>query len=50
MSLGVPVQFDGPITVAVPDHLSASDARLLAETLALARILATCDDPDAPEV
>ena len=45
----VPVQFSGVVSVLVPDHLSAADATLLAEKLALARILATCDNPDAPE-
>ena len=47
--LDVPVQFTGVVTVAVPDHLSDADSRLLAGKLALARILATCDNPDAPE-
>ena len=47
--LDVPVQFTGVVTVTVPDHLSDSDAKLLAGKLALARILATCDNPDAPE-
>lgn len=45
----VPVQFTGTVTVQVPDHLSIADARRLATTLALARILATTDNPDAPE-
>ncbi len=45
----VPVQFTGVVTVLVPDHLSAADANLLAQKLALARIVATCDNPDAPE-
>lgn len=43
------VQFSGVVSVVVPDHLSADDSNLLAEKLALARILATCDNPDAPE-
>ena len=43
------VQFSGVVSVVVPDHLSADDSSLLAEKLALARILATCDNPDAPE-
>jgi hypothetical protein len=47
--IDVPVQFTGTVTVLVPDHLSAADARLLANKLALARILATTDNPDAPE-
>ena len=33
----------------VPDRLSPSDAKLLATKMALARILATSDNPDAPE-
>lgn len=49
MRLDVPVQFSGVVSVLVPDHLSASDRNLLAEKVALARILATCDNPDAPE-
>jgi hypothetical protein len=47
--IDVPVQFTGTVTVLVPDHLSTHDARLLANKLALARILATTDNPDAPE-
>ena len=47
--IDVTVQFTGSVTVLVPDHLSATDARLLAGKLALARILATTDNPDAPE-
>lgn len=47
--IDVPLQFTGAVTVLVPDHLSPDDRRLLAEKLALARILATIDNPDAPE-
>jgi len=47
--LNVPVQFTGTVTVQVPDRLSPTDAKLLATKLALARILATTDNPDAPE-
>lgn len=47
--MSVPVRFDGTVTILVPDHLSPADARLLANKLALARILATTDNPDAPE-
>ncbi len=39
----------GTVTVMVPDHLGSADAKLLATKVALARILATCDNPDAPE-
>jgi len=45
----VPVQFTGTVSVQVPDRLSPADAKLLATKLVLARILATCDNPDAPE-
>jgi len=49
MKIDVPVQFTGEVSVVVPDHLSLNDAKLLAHKLALARIVATCDNPDAPE-
>ena len=39
--IDVPVQFSGMVTVLVPKHLSANDAKLLANNLVLARILAT---------
>jgi hypothetical protein len=45
----VPVQFIGVVSVQVPDRLSPNDAKLLATKLALARIVATCDNPDTPE-
>jgi hypothetical protein len=47
--INIHVQFTGIVTVNVPDHLSDADARLLAGRVALARILATTDNPDAPE-
>lgn len=47
--IDVPVQFSGAVTVLVPEHLSDEDAKLLAEKVALCRILPTCDNPDAPE-
>jgi hypothetical protein len=43
------VQFTGVVSIEVPEHLSSGDAALLATQVALARILATCDNPDAPE-
>jgi hypothetical protein len=49
MKLNIPVQFTGIITVEVPDHLSDADAKLLAERVALARIVATTDNEDGPE-
>lgn len=48
-TINVPVQFTGVVTVQVPDRLLPTDAKLLATTLALARILATTDNPDSPE-
>jgi hypothetical protein len=45
----VPLQFNGVVTVMVPKRLSAADAKLLAEKVALARILATCNNSDAPD-
>ena len=47
--INVPVQFTGTVSVQVPDHLSTTDAKLLATKVTLARILATTDNPDAPE-
>jgi hypothetical protein len=47
--IDVPVHFTGTVTILVPDRLAAADARLLASKLAMARILATTDNPDAPE-
>lgn len=45
----VELHFDGTADVEVPGHLSAKDAQLLASKIALARILATFENPDAPE-
>jgi predicted Rossmann-fold nucleotide-binding protein len=45
----VPLQFTGVVSVTVPGHFSTDDARLLAEKVALCRILATCDNSDAPD-
>ena len=41
--------FLGTVIVVVPDQLSEADAKLLAGKVALARIVATADNPDAPE-
>jgi hypothetical protein len=48
-TVNIPVQFTGTVSVQVPDHLSSNDAKLLATKIALARILATTNNPDAPE-
>ena len=49
MKLNIPIQFTGVVTVDVPDHLSNTDAKLLAEKVALARIVATTNNQDGPE-
>jgi hypothetical protein len=45
----VRLRFDGEVKVVVPDHLSDADADILAEKLALAKIVATTDNADGPE-
>ena len=45
----IPVSFEGTVTVNVPDDVDVQDAKLLAAKKALAYILATLDNPDAPE-
>ena len=47
--IDVPIQFSGTVSVLVPDRLCDADATLLATKLALSRIVATADNPDAPE-
>lgn len=49
LQVNVPVRFTGVVSVIVPDGLSPADATLLATKLVAARILATCNNPDAPE-
>ena len=50
MRIDVPVRFSGIVVVDVPDHLGTSlDAVLLANKVALARVVATTVNPDAPE-
>src|SRR5690606_21944268 len=45
----VRIQFEGEVTVNVSEHLSDEDAEALANHLALARVVATTHNPDAPE-
>lgn len=47
--VAVDVVFKGQMTVDVPEHLSEADGILLAEKKALAKILATTDNPDCGE-
>ena len=47
--IDVIVNFEGTVSVMVPDHMSEEDSKLLASKVALARVLATTDNPDAPE-
>ena len=49
MTLHIEVKFDGVVSVNVPDHLSKGDAKILAGKIALARVVAVTDNPDAPE-
>jgi hypothetical protein len=45
----VPIQFTGNVEVEVPNHLKLADKIEMARLIALARIVATTDNPDAPE-
>lgn len=45
----IEVEFRGTVEVLVPDHVSDHNADLLAPKLALAKILATTENIDAPE-
>jgi hypothetical protein len=45
----IPVRFDGSVRVNVPSDVPTGQQRPLAERYALARVLATTDNPDAPE-
>lgn len=47
--VSVPVQFNGTIDVSVNAGLHDEDAILLAEKIALSRVIAHTDNPDAPE-
>ena len=47
--IDIPIQFFGTVSVLVPDRLCGTDAILLATKLVLSRIVATADNPDAPE-
>jgi hypothetical protein len=45
----VPVKFSGTVRVYIPRDVPTAQRRSLAEKYALARILATTENPDAPE-
>lgn len=47
--IDVEVKFQGIVSVNVPEHLDKDDRKLLAQKIALCRILATTDNPDAPD-
>lgn len=51
LKLNIPVRFEGTIEVRIPyrSEMPNSHAYDLARKVALARILATTDNPDAPE-
>ena len=46
----VPVRFSGVVTVRVPQGIPEDFRRLAAENWALAQVLATLENPDAPQV
>jgi hypothetical protein len=48
-SVKVGLVFEGFANVQVPAHLDRTDAQILALKIALARALATFENPDAPE-
>ena len=45
----VPVAFTGTVEVEVPAHIPQERREALARKVALARVLATTENPDAPE-
>jgi len=45
----VPLRFDGVAKICLPAALSEIDQQILAERTALARVVATFENPDAPE-
>jgi|JI9StandDraft_1071089.scaffolds.fasta_scaffold289956_2 hypothetical protein len=47
--IDVPVRFTGTVSVVVPDSLDDNAARLLAEKVAIAQMLATADNEDCGE-
>lgn len=49
ITLSIPVVFSGVVEIKVPTTVPASRRKALAEKLAVARVLATTDNPDAPE-
>jgi hypothetical protein len=49
MKIKVPVKFEGVIEVDVSPSLNQTESRCLAEKLALAKVIATTQNPDAPE-
>lgn len=50
MKILVPVKFEGVVEVDVSDNMPQDlNPQLLAEKLAVSRVLATCDNPDAPD-
>ena len=45
----VSLRFEGTVVVDVPGNVSIEDANLLAEKIALSRVVATIDNSDAPD-
>lgn len=49
MIIDVPVVFNGVVKVEVPDTVPADQRQSLAEVYALSKVLATTNNPDAPD-
>lgn len=49
MKILVDVEFNGTVAVEVPDDVAEEHRIALAESFALSRIIATADNPDAPD-
>jgi hypothetical protein len=48
-TVDVRVRFEGTVRVCCADHLSGKDATILAKKTALARLVATTENPDCGE-
>ena len=49
IKIGVPVDFHGTVQVEIPEDVPESERLVLAAAKATAAVLATVDNPDAPE-
>jgi len=49
MKITIPVRFQGTVEIELPKGLTKERREFLAKKIVLARIVATMDNPDAPE-